>query len=192
MTRYDCGTVNASHLITSLDELTRLYPAPKPTSRGKVHDRLSEDMQHWLSHSPFFVLSSLSEAGVDCSPRGDAPGKAFTVLDAQTLAIPDRRGNNRIDTLRNLLLDPRVGLVFLIPGIEEALRIKGHAHISVDPELLERFTLDSCAPTSVMIIKIQSAYVQNARAVRRSHLWDEACQLDSDLVPGAADLSRQP
>ncbi|WP_157735846.1 MSMEG_1061 family FMN-dependent PPOX-type flavoprotein [Granulosicoccus antarcticus] len=184
--------MNESHLITSLDELARIYPAPKPTSRGKIHDCLSEQMQRWLLHSPFFVLASLRESGIDCSPRGDAPGKAFTVLDAHTIAIPDRRGNNRIDTLRNLLIDSRVGLVFLIPGIAEALRIKGRAHISVDPQLLDRFSLEEVAPATVIIVKVDSAYVQNARAIRSSHLWDDDFLVDPDQVPSAADLSLQP
>lgn len=148
-------------------------------------------MQRWLEHSPFFVLASQSEMGIDCSPRGDEPGKAFSVLDASTIAIPDRRGNNRIDTLRNLLIEPRVGLVFLVPGIEEALRVKGRAHISTDPALLERFSLDGIPPATIIVVTVQSAYVQNARAVRSSHLWDEHSRIDAAMVPSAADLSQR-
>lgn len=148
-------------------------------------------MQRWLAHSPFFVLASQSELGIDCSPRGDEPGKAFRVLDAQTIAIPDRRGNNRIDTLRNLLLEPRVGLVFLIPGVEEALRVKGQARISADPELLDRFSLDGKTPATVIVVDVTSAYVQNARAVRRSQLWDADARTDRTLLPSAADLSQR-
>ena len=148
-------------------------------------------MQRWLEHSPFFVLASQSELGIDCSPRGDEPGKAFCVLDANTIAIPDRRGNNRIDTLRNLLIEPRVGLVFLVPGIDEALRVKGHAHISTDPTLLDRFSLDGTPPATIIVVNVVSAYVQNARAVRSSHLWDEGSHIDAALVPTAADLSQR-
>ena len=148
-------------------------------------------MQRWLAHSPFFVLASQSELGIDCSPRGDEPGKAFCVLDAHTIAIPDRRGNNRIDTLRNLLIEPRVGLVFLIPGIEEALRVKGQARISTDPKLLDRFSLNGMPPATVIVVNVVSAYVQNARAVRSSSLWEESSHIDTALVPTAADLTQR-
>ncbi len=183
--------MTTSHIITSLEELARHYPAPRPTSRSKIHNCLSADMQRWLEHSPFFVLASQSELGIDCSPRGDAPGKAFCVLDAHTIAIPDRRGNNRIDTLRNLLIEPRVGLVFLIPGIEEALRVKGQAQISADPQLLDRFSLDGMPPATVIVVNVDSAYVQNARAVRSSGLWDENSRIDTAMVPTAADLTKR-
>ena len=136
LTRYHADTVSNPHLITSADKLAELYPPPRPSSRAKIRDCLSEQMQQWLSHSPFFILGSQRDNGIDCSPRGDAPGQAFRIIDAHTIAIPDRRGNNRIDTLRNILTDSRVGLVFLIPGIEEALRVTGRAAISIDPDLL--------------------------------------------------------
>jgi PPOX class probable FMN-dependent enzyme len=149
-------------------------------------------MQRWLLHSPFFILASQSDAGIDCSPRGDAPGTAFRVLDAHTIAIPDRRGNNRIDTLRNLLADSRVGLVFLIPGIEEALRIKGRARISIEPALLAAFSLDGVPPATVILVDIIQAYVQNARAVRSAHLWDDDYRAESAQVPSAKLLSGAP
>lgn len=149
-------------------------------------------MQRWLAHAPFFVLASHAVDGIDCSPRGDAPGQAFRVLDASTIAIPDRRGNNRIDTLRNLLIDPRVGLVFFIPGIEQLLRIKGRASISIEPALLEAFALDDEPPITVIQVHVSAAYVQNFRAVRRSHLWDESHRVDPDSVPGATDLLKKP
>jgi PPOX class probable FMN-dependent enzyme len=189
VTGYDDATVKTPHLITTLDELARHYPAPSRTSRSKTRDHLSEDMQRWLSRAPFFVLASRTAHGVDCSPRGDAPGQAFRVLDAHTLAIPDRRGNNRIETLRNLLTDPWVGLVFLIPGIEEAVRIKGRASISIEPALLDSFALDGIPPATVILVHVSSAYVQNARAVRSAHLWDDHYRIDGTQVPSAAALS---
>ena len=148
-------------------------------------------MQQWLQHSPFFVLASVTQTGLDCSPRGDAPGEAFCVLDENTIAIPDRRGNNRIDTLRNIIDDPRVGLVFLIPGIDEALRIKGRASISILPELLDQFALDGEQPATVILISITAAYVQNARAVRRAKLWDDEHIVDPQQIPDAAQLSNK-
>ncbi|NND89647.1 MAG: hypothetical protein HKN42_02190 [Granulosicoccus sp.] len=178
-----------SHIIDSPEALSRLYRAPGTTSRLKVHGFLSEEMQRWLAHSPFFILASHGEDGLDCSPRGDEPGKAFRVLDAWTIAIPDRRGNNRLDTLHNLLVDPRVGLVFLIPGIEQALRIRGSASISVDPDLLADCALDGEPPATVILVKVVAAYVQNARAIRSAHLWTDDYRKACQDVPGASELS---
>ena len=149
-------------------------------------------MRNWLAHSPFFVLSSVASGSIDCSPRGDKPGEAFQVIDRNTIAIPDRRGNNRIDTLKNILKDPRVGLVFLIPGIEEALRIRGTACISVNPALLDRFTLDGSRPVTVMLITVESAYVQNARAIRAADLWNSDSNVSSEDVPSVEELYNRP
>lgn len=149
-------------------------------------------MQKWLTHSPFFVLSSVTAGSIDCSPRGDKPGEAFQVIDSNTIAIPDRRGNNRIDTLKNIVKDPRVGLVFLIPGIEEALRIKGTACISINPTLLNRFTLDDSCPVTVMLITVESAYVQNARAIRAADLWNSDSNVSSEDVPSVEELYNRP
>lgn len=181
--------VSTTHLISTLDELAQLYPAPSATSRNKVHDCLNDEMQHWLQQSPFFILSSQGDDGIDCSPRGDAPGQAFRVLDAHTIAIPDRRGNNRVDTLRNILVEPRVGMVFLIPGVEEALRVKGQACICVDPALLETFSLNDEPPRSVIVVSVVAAIVQNARAVRRSRLWEADFRIDAGVAATAARLS---
>jgi PPOX class probable FMN-dependent enzyme len=145
-------------------------------------------MKKWLRHSPFFILSSITNSGIDCSPRGDRPGEAFRVLDDQTIAIPDRRGNNRIDTLKNILADPRIGLVFLIPGVAEALRIKGIASISIDPELLDTFKLNADPPATVILVSVEHAYVQNARASRAADLWNVESHLPSSQVPNATEL----
>ena len=110
------------------------------------------------------------------------------MLDDQTIAIPDRRGNNRIDTLRNIISDPRIGLVFLIPGVAEALRIKGLASISIDPELLDTFRLNGDPPATVILVSVEHAYVQNARATRAADLWNVEIHLQSSQVPNAADL----
>lgn len=149
-------------------------------------------MKKWLEHSPFFVLASVTNSSIDCSPRGDKPGEAFQVIDSHTIAIPDRRGNNRIDTLKNIVKDPRVGLVFLIPGVEEALRIKGTACISVHPDYLNRFKLDSTLPATVMLITVESAYVQNARAIRAADLWNGDSNVSSEDVPSVEELYNLP
>jgi PPOX class probable FMN-dependent enzyme len=180
--------LNNSTTITSLDALASRYPAPRTSSHKKVHRFLTDPMKNWLQHSPFFILSSVTASGIDCSPRGDRPGEAFRVLDNQTIAIPDRRGNNRIDTLKNILADPRIGLVFLIPGVAEALRIKGVASISINPELLDTFRLDGDPPATVILVSVEHAYVQNARATRAADLWNAESYLQSSQVPNATEL----
>lgn len=148
-------------------------------------------MQRWLASSPFFVLATYSDDGLDCSPRGDPSGEAFRVLDEKTIAIPDRRGNNRINTLRNLITDSRVGLLFIVPGIQEALRIKGRADISVNKALLDSFASDEePAPATVMLVHVHSAYIQNARAINRAQLWDPQSYNTADQMPDAEELSR--
>jgi len=176
-------------LIDTLAALEARYPSARPTSRAKQRPALTPAMREWLARSPFLVLSSVAASGIDCSPRGDAPGDAFTVLDDTRVAIPDRRGNNRIDTLRNLVADPRVGLVFVIPGIDETLRVRGRATISIATDLLERFRLDGERPASVIVVAIEAVWVQNFRAVRRARLWEPDAHVDPATVPDALALS---
>lgn len=147
-------------------------------------------MQKWLAHSPFFLMATTAADTLDCSPRGDRSGEAFRVLDESTIAIPDRRGNNRIETLRNLVHDPRIGLLFMVPGVNDALRIKGTASISINDSLLNSFITDNePPPRTVLLVKVMSAYVQNARAIRRAGLWDKSTWQNSDQVPNATALS---
>jgi len=176
-------------LIDSIAGLEARYPRARPASRAKEHRSLTPAMREWLARAPFFVLSSVAAEGLDCSPRGDAPGQAFGILDDTRLAIPDRRGNNRIDTLRNIVADPRVGLVFLVPGIEQTLRVRGRATISVAPELLDRFRLEGELPASVVIVGIEAVWVQNFRAVRRAELWTEASRVEPAALPSAEELA---
>lgn len=170
---------HAAHRITSLDALEALYGQPAERAVRKQIDHLNADYQAFVHASPFVVLASAGAEGLDCSPRGDAPG-FVQVLDARTLAFPDRPGNNRIDTLRNLLQDPRLSLLFLIPGIGETLRVNGHAEIRVDPDLLARFAVGERLPRSVIVVHIEAVYFHCARAIVRSQLWD----------PGAAPAAR--
>lgn len=180
----------SKQLIHSLEELERHYRAPRQSSRAKQSDVLTPAMQRWLAHSTFFILNTCSDDGLDCSPRGDKPGEAFQILDESTIAVPDRRGNNRIDTLRNLVIDPRIGVLFLIPGIEQALRIKGLASISISEELRQQFQLDNePLPSTILLISIKSAFVQNARALRHAGLWDPDHYRYTDELPGAQELS---
>lgn len=157
--------------VTSLDQLEALYDRPSERVRLKQIDRLDVHCRAFIAASPFLILATGGASGADCSPRGDRPG--FVVVeDDVTLLLPDRRGNNRIDSLRNVVENPAVGLIFLVPGVHETLRVNGRARISVDPALLARFAMDGKAPKTVLVITVQEAFIQCARALVRSDLWN--------------------
>lgn len=176
--------------ITTVEALEALYGRPQERSLRKEVPRLTPQYRRWIEASPFLAIATAGPGGLDCSPRGDAVGELFHVLDDTTIAIPDRRGNNRIDTLRNLVTDPRAALLFLIPGIAESLRINGRAEISTDPGLIARFTVGTARPVTVIVMRIESVYFQCARAILRSRLWDRAAQLAEGSVPTAGDMIR--
>ncbi|MDF2369143.1 MSMEG_1061 family FMN-dependent PPOX-type flavoprotein, partial [Sneathiella sp.] len=144
----------------------------------------------WIERAPFFALASCGPDGLDCSPRGDLHGQLFRILDDRHIAIPDRRGNNRIDTLRNIVADPRVALLFLIPGIEECLRINGRALITTEPELVQSFKVDVTVPRSVLRMEIDAVYFQCARALKRAKLWDPTANVTKGDVPSAGQMTK--
>ncbi|MFL6657281.1 MAG: pyridoxamine 5'-phosphate oxidase family protein [Massilia sp.] len=159
--------------VTDLQALALLYGSVGNVSVTKEVAYLHPAYQALIAASPFAVLATSGPEGLDASPRGDAPG--FVVVeDAHTLLLPDRRGNNRLDSLRNILSDPRVALLFLIPGHAETLRVNGRATIVTDPDLLERLAVDGKRPASVLAIDVDTVYFQCGRAILRSHLWDGA------------------
>ncbi|MGC1693654.1 MAG: pyridoxamine 5'-phosphate oxidase family protein, partial [Pseudolabrys sp.] len=160
------------HLVTSLEQLDALYGAKNPNSIAKEIDHLSDGYRKLIEAAPFVAIATGGPEGFDCSPKGDAPG-FVRVLDDKTLAIPDRPGNNRLDGFRNIVRDPRVGLLFLIPGVSETLRVNGRASISVDPELMQSFTVNGKLPRSVLIVHIETVYFHCSKAIVRSRLWDE-------------------
>jgi len=174
--------------ITSLAQLKALYDAPKSASIKKQSATLTDAYRQWLSRSCFFVIASVGDEGVDCTPRGDEPGKAFSIADSKTILIPDRRGNNRLDTLSNLVSDPRIALLFFIPGIEQALRVIGRATISIEHSLLEQFALEDSKPVCCISVAIESVYFQNARAMARSRLWHPASSTDLSAVPTPEEM----
>jgi PPOX class probable FMN-dependent enzyme len=174
---------DTSHDLADEAALRRIYSTgPGDTSLAKVADHVHPLYRPYIEKSPFAVLATVGEQGLDTSPRGDAPG-FVTVADEHTLLLPDRRGNQRIDSLRNIARDPRVALLFLIPGIGEALRVNGSARISTLPALCERFVVDGKAPASVLVIRVTSVFFQCARAVKRSGLWDATTQIDRSALP---------
>jgi PPOX class probable FMN-dependent enzyme len=145
-----------------------------------------------IERAPFAVLATIGPGGLDASPRGDPP-RLVVVEDEKTLLMPDRRGNNRLDSLRNIVADPRVALLFMVPGIGETLRVNGRATLRTDPMLLARFAMDGKAPTCVLRIAVETVFFQCARAIKRARLWDAAAQLARDALPSTgtmlADLS---
>jgi hypothetical protein len=157
--------------IDSVEALAALVgPVAEPARRKEVA-HLPPAYQAMIRASPFCVLATAGPDGLDASPRGDAPG-FVAVHDARTLRLPERRGNHRVDSLRNVLADPRVALLFLIPGIGETLRVNGRARILAAPAVLAPFAVDGRLPTCVLEVHVEAAYFQCARAVLRSHLWE--------------------
>ena len=176
-----------SHTITTITELEVLYGRPGEASTVKEIDRITPHYRAYIEASPFAALATGGPEGLDCSPRGDRPG-FVRIHDEKTLMLPDRRGNNRIDSLRNIVRDPRVALLFLIPGIGNTLRVNGRAHLSVEPALLESFAVEEKAPRSVMVMAVDAVYFQCARALVRSHLWNPAHHVDAKSLPSAGQI----
>ena len=164
-------------------ELRALYGPPSEIAARKSLLRLDEHCRHFIERSPFVCLSSAGADGsADISPRGDAPG-FVRVLDEQTLFVPDRLGNNRIDSLRNLVLNPHVGLLFLIPGIDETLRVNGVARIVLRSELLGDCSVGGKTPRSGILVEVREAFLQCAKALKRSRLWSEDYRLTQGQMP---------
>jgi PPOX class probable FMN-dependent enzyme len=170
-------------IVNDLTELARIYDAPvTAASTVKEVARITPHYRQLIEASPFVALATAGPEGLDCSPRGDGPG-FVRVIDEQTLALPDRRGNNRIDSLRNIIRDPRVALLFLIPGSGTTFRVNGRAVISAEPDLLASFAVKGQAPRTVILITVETAYFQCARAIVRSRLWDGDGHADAGLLP---------
>lgn len=177
-------------MLTSIEQLEAIYGLPHERAVRKQIPFLNEDYQAMVRASPMVIIGSAGPDGLDSSPRGDAPG-FVQILDEHTLALPDRPGNNRIDTLRNVLHDPRVSLLFIIPGIGETLRVNGTARISVEPELLERFAVNGKLPRTVLLIAIEAAFFHCSKAIVRSELWNPERYLDRSAVPSAGAIHKR-
>jgi PPOX class probable FMN-dependent enzyme len=159
--------------IETVEALEALYGPPNQASTAKVTARITPDYRRLIEASPFLVLATAGPDGLDASPRGDAHG-LVRIADDTTLLLPDRRGNNRVDSLRNIIRDPRVALLFLIPGSGTTLRVNGRAHLSIAPDLITAFAVDGAAPRSVVVVAVEEIFFQCARAVLRAGLWDAA------------------
>lgn len=173
-----------NHTISTIAELEALYGEVGEASRRKEVDHVHAAYRAMIEASPFAILATCGPEGMDASPRGDPPG-FVAVQDEKTLLMPDRRGNNRVDSLRNIIVDPRVALLFLIPGVGETLRVNGRATISTEPQLLARFAMDGKLPRSVLVVAVDTVYFQCARAIHRSRLWKAAADGAKPAVPTA-------
>jgi hypothetical protein len=185
--------VQDEHRIADLAALTALYGEPSPTSIIKETSWLHPHYRAFIQAAPFMALATSGPGGLDVSPRGDTPG-FIEIADDHTLLLPDRRGNNRVDSLKNVIADPRVALLFLVPGIGETVRVNGRAEISVEPALLQRMAMDGKAPRSVLVVHLETVFFQCSRALVRSKLWDAGTQLPRSALPSAgrilADLAK--
>ncbi len=181
------GSPQTKAIVKSVAELEALYGIATEASTAKEVARITPHYRTYIEASPFVSLATAGPEGLDCSPRGDRPG-FVRVHDEKTLMLPDRRGNNRIDSLRNVIRDPRVALLFLIPGVGNTLRVNGRAVISLEPELLQSFAVDDKAPRSVMVITVDSVYFQCARALVRSALWNPAHHHNPKDLPSAGQI----
>jgi PPOX class probable FMN-dependent enzyme len=173
--------------IRTIDELVELYDVPVPTSIVKEIDHITELHRAYIEASPFVIVATSGPEGLDCSPRGDPPG-FVRVVDDRTLLMPDRRGNNRLDSLRNLVVDPRIGLLFLVPGIGVTLRVNGTAEVSTDADLRQSFAFGDKVPTTVIVVTTTSVYTQCPKALIRSHLWDPSRHRDPAELPTVGDI----
>ncbi len=169
-------------IVQTIEQLEAIYGAAGEASTVKVVDRMIPQYRAYIEASPFVALATVGPEGLDCSPRGD--GRGFVCIhDDRTLMMPDRRGNNRVDSLRNIIRDPRVALLFLIPGSGTTFRVNGRAHLTTAPDVLASFEVDNKAPRSVIVIEIDEMYFQCSRAIVRSELWSPKHHADAAGLP---------
>ena len=169
--------------VENYSELRTVYKPPAPRATQKVLDHLDVHARNFISISPLCILSSANASGqADASPRGDPPG-FVQVLDDKTLLLPDRPGNNQVDSLRNIVQNPGVGLLFFVPGMNETLRVKGKAEIVTDAELLEPMKERRRAPLSGLRVTVEEAFLHCGRALIRARIWDPEIQIDRSAYP---------
>jgi PPOX class probable FMN-dependent enzyme len=169
-------------VVATIAQLEAIYGFPNDASTVKVADRVTPSYRALMDNSPFAALATAGPEGLDCSSRGDLAG-FVRVHDDKTLMMPDRRGNNRCDSLRNIVRDPRVALLFLIPGSGSTLRVNGRAYVSAEPHLLQSFKMDGKAPRTVIVMTVEEIYFQCARAIVRSDLWNPDKRVDPKTLP---------
>jgi len=175
--------------ITSASQLDEIYGKPVDPSLWKEIDHINAHYHQFIEASPFLILSTFGDKGIDCSPRGDPPG-FVRVTNSKTILIPDRRGNNRLDSLRNILINPEVGLIFLIPNAGETIRVSGKAEILIDETLCESFAMNSKPASSVLKVTVEKAYYQCQKALIRSKLWESTSYPERSQLPTAGQMAQ--
>ncbi len=173
----------SNYIIGDMQELRKIYPEPKGIAAEKQLSALDQHCRNFIAHSPFLVLGTVG----DVSPKGDNPG-FVQVVDDNTIIIPDRKGNNRMDSLQNILDNPNVGILFMIPGVNETLRVNGRAEVTVDPEVLDSLAINGRAPASAIVVHVEEAYLHCAKALIRSHIWSEDAQVAKGTIPPAGRM----
>lgn len=179
----------AEQQVTSIDELAALYAPPSERVLKKEIDHVDAVGRAFIAASPFLILATGGRTGLDCSPKGDRPGFVEVAEDGRTLLIPDRRGNNRLDSLKNLVEDPRVGLIFFVPGANEMYRVNGRARVNADPALCRRFAVNGKMPTTVIVVTVEQAFQHCAKALVRSNLWKAGSEGRPQGVPTMGDFA---
>ena len=177
-------------IVTSIDELEQLYGSPVDTSLLKVTDHITPLQRQYIDASPFVVLATSGPEGVDSSPRGD-PAGFVRVVDPHTVQLPDRRGNNRLDSLRNIVHDPRVSLLFLVPGVGVTLRVIGRAVLRTDVDLRQTFEIDGKLPATVIEVAVEQSYTQCPKALIRSDLWNPALYRSASELPTVGQINKE-
>ncbi len=180
--------LDPAYLLTAAD-LSRIYREPSEVVRNKLSDRLSPDFARIIAQSPLVVLATSGPDGLDCSPRGDVEQVVY-VQDEKTLLLPDRPGNNRIDSVRNILANPQVALIFFVPGVAEAFRVNGTARITTDPALLSRFAYKNQWPRSLIVIEVEEAFLHCGRALVRSDVWNADKHVSPSVLPNFVQMLR--
>jgi hypothetical protein len=174
--------------IETIEHLEKVYSAPSGASIIKVCSKLTPGHRSWVEHSKLCILSTVGPEGTDASPRGDEEPVA-RILDDETLAIPDWRGNNRIDSLRNIVRDKRVSLMFFVGGSNNVIRVNGHAYVTIEREVIQKLSRKNASPRSVIIVKIGEVYSQCARALIRANHWNE--RPDLTTLPTIGELLKE-
>lgn len=181
-------TRNPAHEIADVAALQDAFPATHELAVQKVLTSLDAHAREWIARAPFLCLGTQNADGkADVSPRGD-PAGFVKVLDDRTLAIPDRPGNNRLDSLENILSNPKVGLLFIIPGFDETFRVNGTAHLTRDPAILAQMAINDRVPTLAIIVEIETLFIHCAKAFRRAKLWEPATYQDRKEMPSLVQI----
>ena len=175
--------------IETVDRLREIYRQPKELAAKKIMTEFEQHSRRFIELSPFLVISTTGSDGIgDVSPRGDAPGFVKVMDDNRTIAIPDRRGNNRIDTLTNIVTNPSVGTIFFIPSVAEVMRVNGDASIHDDPNLCAEFEVKGKQPATVILVEAREIFLHCAKAIMRSGLWKQEVQVERTVMPTIAQM----